>query len=89
MHKLNLIPSNSGEFNFKLETYYNLCYNQYIKFYGVNYYQQKGKCDMEQFVLVRPTNEYASQIAEYRQEFLDADDSMDGTGPLRRIYKSM
>lgn len=44
---------------------------------------------MEQFVLVRPTNEYASQIAEYRQEFLDADDSMDGTGPLRRIYKSM
>lgn len=40
---------------------------------------------MEQFVLVKPTSEYASQIAEYRQEFLDADDSMDGTGPLRRI----
>ena len=40
---------------------------------------------MEQFVLVRPTSEYASQIAEYRQDFLDADDSMDGTGPLRII----
>ena len=31
---------------------------------------------MEQFVLVKPTSEYASQIAEYRQEFLDADDSI-------------
>jgi predicted acetyltransferase len=34
---------------------------------------------------MRPTSEYASQIAEYRQEFLDAGDSMDGCGPLRRI----
>ncbi|MBE6684984.1 MAG: GNAT family N-acetyltransferase [Ruminococcaceae bacterium] len=40
---------------------------------------------MEEFILTRPTGEYASQIAEYRQEFLDAGDSMDGTGPLRRI----
>ena len=40
---------------------------------------------MEKFILTRPTVEYASQIAEYRQEFLDAGDSMDGTGPLRRI----
>ena len=39
---------------------------------------------MEEFILIRPTGEYASQIAEYRQEFLDVGDSMDGTGPLRR-----
>lgn len=41
----------------------------------------------ENFKLVRPTSEYASQIAEYRQEFLDVGDSMDGTGPLRRFEK--
>ncbi len=40
---------------------------------------------MEEFILIRPTNDYASQIVEYRQEFLDAGDSMDGTGPLRRF----
>ena len=40
---------------------------------------------MEEFILIRPTIEYACQIAQYRQEFLDAGDSMDGTGPLRRI----
>lgn len=40
---------------------------------------------MEDFTLIRPTSEYAGQIAEYRQEFLDAGDSMDGTGPLRRL----
>ena len=39
---------------------------------------------MEDFILIRPTSEYASQIVEYRQEFLDAGDSMDGTVPLRR-----
>ncbi|MBQ7315068.1 MAG: GNAT family N-acetyltransferase [Clostridia bacterium] len=40
---------------------------------------------MEEFILTRPTSEYASQIVEYRQEFLDAGDSMDGCGPLRRL----
>lgn len=40
---------------------------------------------MGNFILMRPTSEYASQIAEYRQEFLAACDSMDGCGPLRRI----
>ena len=40
---------------------------------------------MEDFILIRPTSEYASQLAEYRQEFLDADSSMDGCGPLRRF----
>lgn len=40
---------------------------------------------MNDFILIRPTSECASQIIEYRQEFLDAGDSMDGTGPLRRF----
>ena len=40
---------------------------------------------MKDFIMIRPTSEYASQIIEYRQEFLDAGDSMDGTGPLRRF----
>jgi len=40
---------------------------------------------MEEFILTRPASEYASQIVEYRQEFLDAGGSMDGTGSLRRI----
>ena len=39
---------------------------------------------MEEFLLIRPRSEYAGQIIEYRQEFLDAGDSMDGTRPLRR-----
>ena len=39
---------------------------------------------MKEFILTRPTSEYASQIKEYRQEFLDSGDSMDGCGPLRR-----
>ena len=40
---------------------------------------------MNDFELIRPTNEYADQIVEYRKEFLDAGDSMDGTGPLSDI----
>ena len=40
---------------------------------------------MEDFILIRPTSEYVSQLTEYRQEFLDADSSMDGCGPLRRF----
>lgn len=40
---------------------------------------------MEDYILIKPTVEYAEQIAEYRKEFLEAGDSMDGTGPLRRI----
>lgn len=43
---------------------------------------------MEDFILIRPTSEYASQLAEYRQEFLNAGGSMDGCGPLRRIEDS-
>ena len=40
---------------------------------------------MEDFILIKPTEEFASQIAEYRQEFLDAGDSMDGCGSLRQM----
>lgn len=40
---------------------------------------------MNDFDLIRPTCEYADQIAAYRKAFLDAGDSMDGTGPLRRF----
>ena len=39
---------------------------------------------MEKLILIRLSVEYACQIADYRQEFLDAGDSMDGTGALRR-----
>lgn len=40
---------------------------------------------MDDYILIRPTSAYAVQIAEFRQEFLDAGSSMDGTGPLRRM----
>ena len=42
------------------------------------------KIDAGDFFLVEPCEEYAEQIAEYKQAFLDADSSMDGCGPLRR-----
>ena len=44
---------------------------------------------MEDYILIRPTNEYAAQIAEYRSEFLAAGESMDGTGPLRDMAEPM
>lgn len=40
---------------------------------------------MDDFMLVRPTSAYADQLRQFRQEFLDAGSSMDGTGPLRRM----
>ncbi len=40
--------------------------------------------DADDFFLVEPSEIYAEQITEYRQEFLDANSSMDGCGPLRR-----
>jgi len=42
------------------------------------------KIDAGEFFLVEPCEEYAEQIVEYKQAFLDADSSMDGCGPLRR-----
>lgn len=38
-------------------------------------------------LLIEPKKEYAQQIRDFRQEFLDVGDSMDGTGALRR-YES-
>ena len=35
--------------------------------------------------LVKPSAKYAEQIREYRQEFLDSGDSMDGCGSLRTM----
>jgi len=44
---------------------------------------------METLKLILPCAEYAQQIAAYRQEFLDAGSSMDGTGPLVRLADPM
>lgn len=44
---------------------------------------------MDKLKLVTPRAEYAPQIAAYRQEFLDAGSSMDGTGPLVRLADPM
>lgn len=38
---------------------------------------------MEELVLIKPEENYAEKIAEYRKEFIDAKSSMDGTGVLR------
>lgn len=42
------------------------------------------KIDAGDFFLVEPSEEYAEQIAEYKQACLDVNSSMDGCGPLRR-----
>lgn len=42
------------------------------------------KIDAGDFFLVEPSEEYAEQIAEYKQACLDTNSSMDGCGPLRR-----
>lgn len=39
---------------------------------------------MSEIILKIPTAEYAEQIMEYRREFLENGDSMDGCGALRR-----
>lgn len=40
---------------------------------------------MNRLALVKPNNDFANQIAEYRKEFLACNDSMDGCGSLRRM----
>lgn len=40
---------------------------------------------MDELKLVLPDAAYAEEIRGYRREFLDAGDSMDGTGALRRL----
>ena len=39
-------------------------------------------------LLIEPTIEYDKQIQAYRREFLEAEGSMDGCGPLRRFEKT-
>ena len=38
----------------------------------------------ENLILVKPSDKYADEIKAYRQSFIDAGDSMDGAGALRR-----
>ncbi len=40
--------------------------------------------DMEKLILLRPTTEYAERIMECKREYLAANSSMDGCGPIRR-----
>ena len=47
------------------------------------------KIDAGDFFLIEPSKEYAEQIAEYKQAFLDRNSSMDGCGPLRRCEDSL
>lgn len=44
---------------------------------------------MEEMRFMKPDASLLSEIAAYRQEFLDADDSMDGTGLLRKMADPM
>lgn len=40
---------------------------------------------MDELILIKPTREYSDQIMSYRREFLDNNDSMDGTSSLRKF----
>ncbi len=40
---------------------------------------------MEELQFIRPSVEYAQEIAAYKEEFLKLEDSMDGCGSLRRM----
>ncbi len=39
----------------------------------------------EKLLLLRPTEDNIGQYEDYRREFLESGDSMDGTGPMRRF----
>ena len=41
--------------------------------------------DTKELLFTRPGEEHLAELAAYRQAFLDAGDSMDGAGPLRRM----
>lgn len=43
----------------------------------------------EKLLLVRPTEDNIGQYEDYRREFLDHGDSMDGTGPMRRYEHAL
>lgn len=42
---------------------------------------------MDKLKLIEPSMEYANEILDFRQEFLDCGDSMDGSGSLRRFER--
>lgn len=44
--------------------------------------------ETDELLFTRPSEEHLAELAAYRQAFLDAGDSMDGTGPLRRMEAS-
>ena len=39
----------------------------------------------EELVLVKPSEEYVTELLAYKKDFLENSDSMDGCGPLRRF----
>ena len=43
---------------------------------------------MNKIKLVRPSMDYAKEIMDYKNEFLECNSSMDGTGPLRRCQSA-
>lgn len=47
------------------------------------------RSENEELLLQRPSEDYAAQIMEYRQEFLDAGESMDGCGSLRQTEDAL
>lgn len=49
---------------------------------------KRGDLKMEILYLVKPESSYSEQIVSYRQEFLDADSSMDGSGSLVHMQDS-
>lgn len=51
----------------------------------IRYCLRESEFMREELILVKPSRDYLEQIYEYRQEFLDNDDSMDGTSSLRRF----
>ena len=58
---------------------------QYLETFDAENRKGGDRFMTDEFMLIRPTSQYASQLAEYRREFLAADSSMDGCGPLRRF----
>lgn len=47
--------------------------------------QLSGGMDMDKCMLIKPDTSFESDIQAFRKEMLDANSSMDGTGPLKRM----
>ncbi len=59
--------------------------NIVLEKFSVEYEAGKGLGDPDELIYVEPTMEYASEIAAYRQEMLDADSGFDGCFSLKRM----